>query len=273
MRALGYPEITLEVRAAAGQTDRLPVLVTELLALGVEVIVTDGGPAAVAAKQATAMVPIVIGAMAGDPVQLGLAATLARPGGNATGFTIATGAELSAKRLELLREAMPALKRVAVLWNPRNQVSRPSLVATETAAKTLGIQVEIVDARDGEEIDRAVGGAVRNGATAMLTIADAFLWSQRGRVVSTTNRHRLPAIYPEREFAEAGGLMAYGPNVPGNFHRAAGYVDKILKGTRPGDLPIEQPTKFELVLNLKTARTLGLTIPPSLGLRADQVIE
>ena len=273
MRALGYPEVTLEVRAAAGQTDRLPALANELLALSVEAIVTDGGPAAVAAKEATAIVPIVIGAMAGDPVQLGLATTLARPGGNATGFTIATGAELSGKRLELLREALPALKRVAVMWNPRNQVSRGSLVATETAAKSLGIQVEVAEAAHGEDIDRALGGAVRNGATALLTIADAFLWSQRSRVVSASNRHRLPAIYPEREFAEAGGLMAYGPSIPNNFHRAAGYVDKILKGTRPGDLPFEQPAKFEFVVNLKTARALGLTIPPSLGLRADEVID
>jgi len=273
MRSLGHPAVTLEVRAAAGQMDRLPVLAAELLALNVDVIVTDGGPAAVAAKRATATVPIVIGATAADLVQQGLVASLARPGGNVTGFTISTGVELYGKRLELLREATPAIRRVAVVWNPGNEVARLALVRIETAAKALGIQFEVLEARDAQGIDRALNGVARRRADGVLTVADAFLWSQRAHIVSQAARHRLPGVYPEIEFAEAGGLVAYGPNVAENFRRAAGYVDKILKGAKPGELPVEQPTKFELVINLKTAKALGLTIPPALLLRADRVIE
>jgi putative ABC transport system substrate-binding protein len=272
MRALGYREISLEIRAAAGQTDRLPALAAELLALDVEAIVTDGGPAAAAAKQATATVPIVIGATAADLVRQGLVASLARPGGNVTGFTISTGPELVGKRLELLREALP-LNRVGILWNPRNEVARSQLEGIGKAATALGLQFELFQATDTQSIERAISDVARSRASAIFTMADAFLWSQRTHVVSVAARHRLPGMYPEAEFVEAGGLMAYGPNVPDNFRRAAGYVDKILKGAKPGDLPIEQPAKFELVINLKTARTLGLTIPPSLLLRADQVIE
>jgi putative ABC transport system substrate-binding protein len=272
MRALGYREVSVEVRAAAGQMDRLAALAAELVALDVEVIVTDGGPAAVAAKQATARIPVVIGATAGDVVQQGLVMSLARPGTNVTGFTLSTGVELYGKRLELLREAVPTLSRVAVLWNPRNEFSRPALGALEKAAKALGIRLDVVETRDAEEIERAFGGASRSRATAMLTIADAFLWSQRARLVALAARHRLPSMFPEEEFVEAGGLMAYGPYVPDNFRRAAGYVDKILKGAKPADLPVEQPTKYKLVVNLKTAKTLGLTIPQSLLGRADEVI-
>ena len=273
MRALGHPDVSLEFRAAAGQTDRLPALAAELLALGVDVIVTDGGPAVAAARQATATVPIVIGATAGDLVRQGLIASLARPGGNVTGFTISTGPELYGKRLELLREAVPAMRRVAVVRNPRNEVSQTMLASIDMAAKALGIQVKVIDARGADEIERAFSSAVRSRAGGVLMVADAFLWSQRGRIVELAARQRIPVIYPEVEFVEVGGLMGYGPNVADNFRRAATYVDKILKGVKPADLPIEQPTKFELVINLKTAKALGLTIPQSLLARADEVIQ
>ncbi len=273
LRAVGYAEVSLEFRAAAGQMDRLPTLAAELLALGIDVIVTDGGPAAVAARQATATVPIVIGATANDLVREGLVASLARPGGNVTGFTISTGPELYGKRLELLREAVSALARVVVVRNPRNEASETALVGIGPAAKALGLQFDVIEARTTDEIERAFSSASRSRAGAVLMVADAFFWSQRGRIVALAARSRLPAIYPEVEFVEAGGLMAYGPNVPDNFRRAATYVDKILKGAKPGDLPIEQPTKFEFVLNLKTAKALRLTIPPSFLARADQVIQ
>ena len=272
MRVLGHPDVTLVVRAAAGHTDRLPALAAELVGL-VEVIVTDGGPAAVAAKQATATIPIVIGATAADLVQAGLVTSLARPGGNITGFTISTGPELYGKRLELLREALPSLNRVAILWNPRNEVARVALGAIDTAAKQLGVHVGMVEARDAQAIDRAFGSVARGRPSAILTVADAFLWSQRANIVAAADRHRLPAIYPEREYVEAGDLMAYGPNVADNFRRAAGYVARILKGTSPSDLPVQQPTKFELVINLKTAKALELTIPQSLLVRADEIIQ
>ena len=273
MRSLGYPEVNLELRAAAGRVDRLSALAAELLALNVEVIVTDGGAAALAAKHATATVPIVIGATAGDLVRQGLVASLGRPGGNVTGFTLSSGGELNGKRLELLREALPALKLAAILWNPRSDVRRMGLGGIETAAKALGVRLEVIETRDEQEIERAFSSAVRSRATAVLTLADAFLWSQRAYIVGLAARHRLPGMFPEEEFVEAGGLMAYGPHVQDNFRRAAGYVDKILRGARPGELPVEQPTKYKLVINLKTAKALGLTIPPSLLGRADEVMQ
>jgi putative tryptophan/tyrosine transport system substrate-binding protein len=273
MRALGYADVTLEIRAAAGQMDQLPALAAQLVGRNVEVIVTDGGPAAVAAKRATATIPIVVGASAANLVQLGLVASLARPGGNLTGFTISTGPELYGKRLELLREALPGFNRVAIMWNSRNEAGRASLEVIDAAAKRLGLHVTVVEARDAQEIDRAIGSVARSRAGAILTLADAFLWSQRAQIVSAAARHRLPGMYPEVEFAEAGGLMAYGPNVSDNFRRAAAYVVKILKGGKPAELPVQQPTKFELVVNLKSAKVLGLTIPPSVLLQADRVIE
>lgn len=273
MRALGYRDVSLKFRAAAGKIDQLPALAAQLVALGVDVIVTDGGPAVVAAKKATATIPIVIGASAIDLVRQGVVASLARPGGNVTGFTISTGSELDGKRLELLREALPSLTRAAVIWNPRNEANRLKLASLEAPAKALGILLESIQARDVHEIERAFGGAGRRRVDAMLALADAFLWSQRDRIVAVAARQRLPAMYAELDFAEVGGLMAYGPSVADNFRRAAGYVDKILKGTKPTDLPIEQPTKLELMINLKTAKALGLTIPQSLLLRADRVLE
>ena len=273
MRALGYPEINLDARAAAGQMDRLPALAVELLQRNTEVIVTDGGQAAVAAKHATATVPIVIGATASDVVKQGLVASLARPGGNVTGFTLSAGAQINGKRLELLREAVPTLKQVAVLWNSSSDVARAALEDSNTAAKALGVNLETLGIREPQDIERAFGSVAQARATAILTIADAFLWSQRGHIVALATRHRLPGMFPEEEFVEAGGLMAYGPHVPDNFRRAATYVDKILRGAKPGELPIQQPTKYKLVINLKTAKALGLTIPPSLLGRADEVIQ
>jgi ABC-type uncharacterized transport system substrate-binding protein len=195
------------------------------------------------------------------------------PGGNVTGFTISTGAELYGKRVGLLREAIPSLTRVVVVWNPSNEAGRTSLSVIETATRALGVQVESIGVSDIEELQRRLQQRLVRGDAAILTLADAFLWSQRARIVSLAARHRLPGIYPEREFALEGGLMAYGSSVPENFRRAAGYVDRVLKGAKPADLPVEQPTKFELVINLRTATALGLTIPPSLLLQADQVIE
>jgi len=273
LRAFGYTEVRLEFRAAAGHMDRLPSLAADLLALGVDLFITDGGPAAFAAKHATATVPIVIGAIGGDLVRMGLIASLRHPGGNVTGFTISTGADLYGKRLELLRETMPTLSRVAIVWNPRNKDTRADLPTIETAGRTLGLRVDVIGAQDVQEVERAFGLAIRNHAGAVLMVADAFFWGERGQLVTLAARQRLPAMYPEVEFVEVGGLMAYGPNVSDNFRRAAAYVDKILKGAKPGDLPVEQPTKFELFINLKTAKALGLTIPPSLLQRADQVIE
>lgn len=199
MRALGYPDITLEVRAAAGQMGRLPALAAELVGRNVQVIVTDGGPAAVAAKQATAAIPIVIGATANDLVQQGLVASLPRPGGNVTGFTLSTGPELNGKRLELLRETLPSLDRVAILWNPSNEAGRAALDAIDTVAKRLGLHVGLVEARDATEIDRAFGSVARSRASAIVTVADAFLWGASGR---TSSLRRL-----------AIGCLAYTPRL------------------------------------------------------------
>jgi len=273
MQTLGYRDISLEVRAAEGKLDRLPALAAALAALPLDVIVTDGGPAIVAAKGATSTIPIVIGAAAIDLVQQGVVASLARPGGNVTGFLISTGVELDGKRLELLREALPSLARVAVVWNPRNDANTNKLASLEAPARALGVQLESVQARDVQDIERALGGGGRRRMDAMLALADAFLWSQRERIVAVAARHRLPAMYAELEFTESGGLMAYGPSVADNFRRAAGYVDRILKGAKPADLPIEQPATLELMINLKTARALGLLIPQSLLVRAAHIIE
>jgi ABC-type uncharacterized transport system substrate-binding protein len=274
MRTLGYRELQLEFRAAEGRRERLPALVAELIALNVEIIITDGGPAAIAAAKATTTVPIVIGAASSEFVEgQRLVESLARPGANVTGLTISTGTELYGKRLDLLREAVPGLSSVVVVWSPTNQGAPAGRRAVETAAKILGLSVHPIEASDMQQLERGLGRAPRSPSAAMLTIADAFLWSQRAQVVSLAARHRLPAIYPEHEFATDGGLMAYGIRVSDNFRRAATYVDKIFRGTKPGDLPVEQPTKFELVVNLKTAKALGLTLPQTLLLQADKVIE
>jgi len=272
MRGLGYSNVALDFQAAAGEVTKLPKLAAALVALKVDVVLTDGGTAALAAKQTISTVPVVMGT-SGDPVGDGIVASLARPGGNITGLTISTGVEIQGKRLDLLREAVPRVGRVALLWNPGNPSARRNLVEIEATAKTLAVHIVSVEARNAQEIERAFEIAGENRAGALQTIPDAFLWSLRSRIVALAARYRLPAIYPESDFVTAGGLLAYGPSIPDNFRRAAIYVDRILKGAKPADLPIEQPTKFELVINLKTAKALGLTIPPSLLARADQVID
>jgi len=272
MRALGYETVAIEFRAAEGQTERLPALASELTRSKIDVIVVDGGSAAVAAKQVVADLPIVVGAMS-DPVGSGIVASLARPGGNITGFSISTGPELNGKRLDLLREAIPGLTRFGLLWNETNRTSPAAVDYVVAAVKSRGIEITVLGVRNADAIGRAFADAARARVGAILTIADAFLWAQRQHIVALSARHRLPGMYPEIEFALDGGLLAYGPNVADNFRRAAGYVDRILKGTRPADLPVEQPAAFSLVINLKAARALGLTIPPSLLLQANQVID
>jgi putative ABC transport system substrate-binding protein len=273
LRELGYVEgqnILLEFRLAAGRTERLPTFAAELVQLPVDVLVTDSPAAAQAAKNATATIPIVM-ATVSDPVRSGLVASLARPGGNVTGLAL-FATELSGKRLELLREALPGVTQVAVLWNPTNPVAQYFLREAEVAAQALRLQLRPVEVPSPDEIEAAFVAMIRAGVDAFVTLNDAMLWNQRRRIADLAAQHRLPALFPEREFVEAGGLMAYGPSVPANFHRAAAYVDKILKGAKPADLPVEQPAKFELVINLKTAATLGLTIPPILLFQADEVI-
>jgi len=273
LRELGYVEgknITLEFRFAAGRAERLPALAAELVQLPVDVILTDTGAAAQAAKNATTTIPIVMGT-SGDPVRTGLVTSLARPGGNVTGLTL-HAPELSGKRLELLREAMPGVTRVAVLWNPASSPQHHDLRVSEAAAQTLHLHLRPVEVSSPDEIEAAFATVTSAGADVLVTLADAMLWNQRRRIADLAAHNRLPTFFPEREFVEAGGLMAYGSNVPANFHRAAAYVDKILKGTKPADLPVEQPAKIELVINLKTAAMLGLTIPPTLLFRADEVL-
>jgi ABC-type uncharacterized transport system substrate-binding protein len=274
LRELGYVEsqnIALEFRFAHGKPETLASLAAELVRQDMDVIVADGGQAALAAKSATQRIPIVMGAVA-DPVKVGLVTSLARPGTNVTGLTLLS-VELSSKRLQLLREAIPQASRVAVLWNPGNPAAKDYLEQTKGAARALGVELAPVETRSASDLDAALEAVAAARPSALISLADATLWNHRRRIVDFAARKRIPAMFPEREFADDGGLMAYGPNVPANFRRAAVYVDKILKGARPADLPVEEPTTFELVINLKTAKTLGLTIPPSLLQRADQVIE
>jgi putative tryptophan/tyrosine transport system substrate-binding protein len=274
LRELGYVEsqsIALEFRFAHGKPDSLASLAAELVRKDVDVIVADGGQAALAAKSATQRIPIVMGAV-GDPVKVGLVKSLARPATNVTGLTLLS-VELSSRRLQLLREAAPQASRVAVLWNPSNPAAKDYLEQTKSAARALGVALVAQEARRAGDLAAALEAVSATRPHALISLADATLWNHRRQIVDFASRKRLPGMYPEREFADDGGLMAYGPNVPANFRRAAVYVDKILKGARPADLPVEEPTTFELVINLKTAKALGLTISSSLLLRADQVIE
>ena len=272
LQELGYVEgrsISFEARWAEGRVDRLPGLAAELVRLQVNVIVTGGGEAARAAKQATATIPIVMGSGA-DPVQLGLVASLGQPGGNVTGVT-SLSSELIAKRLQLLRELLPKVSRVAVL-SDETPNSRMSVRDTEAGARMLSIEIFPVGARDPNQLDRAISGARRERAGALMVIASPSLFIERRRIADLALKYRLPTAVGGREYAEAGGLFSYAVSYPALFRRAAVYVDKILKGAKPADLPVEQPTKLELVINLKTAKAFGLTIPPSLLARADEVI-
>jgi putative tryptophan/tyrosine transport system substrate-binding protein len=269
LRDLGYMEgqtIVLEYRFAAGQNERLPVLAAELVHLQVDLMVTSSGAGAQAAKDATETIPIVT-ATGRDHV----VASLARPGGNITGLTLITP-ELGGKRLNLLKEALPHVSRIAVLQNAANPTSPAALREIEAAARVSGLQLQSLAVRHPDELDSVFAAMTREGAEALLVLGDAVFWYHRTRVVALAAQHRLPAVFDAREFAEAGGLMTYGPSVLDSFRRAATYVDKIVKGTKPSDLPVEQPTTFELVINLKTAQALGLAMPPSLLFQADEVI-
>jgi putative tryptophan/tyrosine transport system substrate-binding protein len=274
LRELGYVEgqhIVLESRSAEEQYERLPALAAQLVALPVDVLVTWGTPATVAAKQATSTVPIIFLAVA-DPVGRGIVASLARPGGNVTGVTNLS-AELSAKLLELLKEVVPGLTQIAVLRNPRNPASALQLQWTELAAQALGMQLQVVDVRAPSEFEAAFLSMTRERAGALIVLADTMFLSQRRQIADLAIKHRLPATFNWREYAEAGGLIAYGPRLADQWRRVAEFADKILKGVRPAELPVEQPMRFELVINLKTAKELGLTISPVLRFRADEVIE
>jgi putative tryptophan/tyrosine transport system substrate-binding protein len=274
LRELGYLEgksVFIEQRYAGGEFARLPALAAELARLKVDVFVVAGAPAAHAAKKASNVIPIVMTAVA-DPVGMGLVASLARPGGSITGLSdFNTGVVV--KRLEFLREVAPSASRVAVLLNPTNPSNPPQLKLTQAAAATLAVTLLAFEATRADEIDRAFAAIKLERPGALIVIGDPLLGSHAKRIVELSTRDRLPAIYWSREFPDAGGLMSYGTNVDDLWRRAATYVDKILKGAKPADLPVEQPTKFELVINLKTAKALGLTIPQSLLIRADQIIE
>jgi ABC-type uncharacterized transport system substrate-binding protein len=273
LRELGYVEgqnLLIIYRWADGRQDRLPALADDLLASNVDVIVAIGA-SVWAAKRQTSTVPIVI-AFSGDPVGTAMVSNLARPGGNITGLSFMSS-DLAAKRLELLKQTFPRIARVAVLYLPAEVSTVPELRETEAAARTISVTLQPLAVRHPEDLESLFAAATRERADALLVFAHAFAFVHRDRIIELAARQRLPTMYGWREFVDVGGLMSYGPNVNAILRRAAGYVDRILKGAKPGDLPIEQPTKFELVINLKTAKTLGLTIPQSLLQRADQVIE
>jgi putative ABC transport system substrate-binding protein len=271
----GYVEgqnVAIDYRWADNQPDRLPALVAELIGRKVSVIVAPGGEQALAAKAATASIPIVFG-VGEDPVKLGLVASLARPGGNATGINFFVN-EVVAKRLGLLHELLPSAIRIAVLANPNNVgVRSATLGALEPAANSLGIKIQIYDASTSQQIDAAFAALVREQPDALFVAPDAFFQTRRIQLAALTARHALPAVYSIREYVEAGGLMSYGTSLPDMYRQVGIYTGRILKGTKPVDLPVLQSTKFELVINAQIARILGLTVPPSLLAVADEVIE
>jgi putative tryptophan/tyrosine transport system substrate-binding protein len=274
LQGLGWIEgqsFTLVGRFAEGKADRLPQLAASLVKDGVDVILSGSNPGALAAKNATTRIPIVI-VTTGDPMADGIITSLAHPGGNVTGLT-ALGGALSGKRLEVLKAALPGVKRVAVLTNPAAPNTAPFLKERDGVARDLGLQLQVLSARTRGELDGAFATLTRERAEALMVLTDVMFITERRAIVELAARHRVPAIYFDREFVDTGGLMFYGASLVDMYRRAAAYVDRVLKGARPADLPIEQPTKFELVINLKTAKALGLTIPPSLLARADQVME
>ena len=275
LRSLGYrlgENVVIEYRFTNAEIERLPAAAAELVGLGVDVIVSGANPNTIAAMKATTTIPIVM-ANSADPVSAGLVANLARPGGNVTGFAQDPGDEIFGKRLELLKEALPNLSRVSVLWNPDFTPNRNRLTSMREAAQPLGLALAPAEARGLDALEQAFAAMVRERAQALVVLGDAVLFDYRGQIVVAALANRLPAISGAKQFAEAGLLMHYGVDIRDQFRRAAGFVDKIFKGAEPGDLPVEQPTKFELVINLKTARALGVVVPPSLLLRADEVIE
>ena len=274
LRELGYIEgqnLAIEYRSADGRAERFPVLANELVRLPVDIIVTRGTPAALAAKQATATIPVVMAAI-GEPLGVGVVTSLAHPGGNVTGFS-SFATELTGKRVELLKEAFPAISRAGFLNNMANPVIPAQWEATKAAARLAGIDVELLDIRTRDDIPRAFSDAVAAQLGAVLVGVDGLTQANAKIIIDHAARVSLPAIYASREFVDAGGLMTYSVSYPDLYRRAAGVVDKIFKGARPGDIPVEQPTKLELVINLKTAKALGLTLPATLLARADEVIE
>ncbi|MEP6657053.1 MAG: ABC transporter substrate-binding protein [Betaproteobacteria bacterium] len=274
LRDLGYVEgqnVVIEYRWAEGNYERLPRLVAELIALEVEVIVTAGTPAALAVKRASTTVPLVMVAV-GDPVGTGLVASLALPGGNVTGLT-SIAPDLEGKRLELLNAIVPRLSHIAVLWNPDNAFHVTAEKEVHAAAEALRMKVHSVRVRTTEDLDQGFDAIAGQRPGALIMLADRIFLHNRARIVGFTERNHLPAVYAYREMVEAGGLMSFGPNYADMHRRAATYVDRILKGTKPRDLPVELPTKFEFVINLRTAKALGLTIPAGVLLRADEVLQ
>jgi putative ABC transport system substrate-binding protein len=275
LRELGWVEgqnIVIEYRWAEGHFDRLLDLAAELVRLKVDVIAASPAPATAAAKQATGTIPIVFMGVS-DPVGLGLVASLARPGGNVTGLTYGVGSNIYGKDLELLREVVPKVRRVAVLSNPASPSQPLILSEVKGAARSLGLQLHLVEARGPGDFDAVFSVMAKERVGALFVVQDPAFSPQRGRLADLAVKNRLPSIFTQREDTEAGALMSYGPSLSDLFRRGAIYLDKILKGAKPADLPVGQPTKFELVINLKTAKSLGLTIPSSLLGRADEVIQ
>jgi putative ABC transport system substrate-binding protein len=274
LRELGWIEgknILFEGRFAENRLERLPGLAAELVSLDVDVIVAFGTLAPLAAKRATTTIPIVM-MNAGDPLGTGLVASLARPGGNVTGMSL-MAPDLGGKRLELLREVLPSLSRVAVIWNAANPYSALVFEETQRAVKTLAIELQSLEVRSPDDFNGAFDSAKRKKVGALVIVEDPLTFNELKRIAEFCADSRLPAVYGLREFADVGGLMTYGASLADLYRRAVGYIDKMLRGAKPSDLPVEQPTKFELVINLKTARALGLEIPPTLLARADEVIE
>lgn len=275
LRELGWIEgqnIVIDYRFAEGRLDRLPDLAAELVQLKVDVIVSLGTQGVTAARNATERIPIVMIGVR-DPVGIGLIASLARPGGNITGVSGSAGLEIVTKQLELLKETVPNIRRVAVLSNPANAYHQLALKELSVAAQLSGVQLQLLEARGPNEFDGAFAAMAKEREGALLVLSDVIFNDHRARIVDLAAMNRLPAAYGIRESVEAGGLMSYGPSFLEFYRRSTAYVDKILKGAKPADLPVEQPTKFELVINLQTARTLGIDIPPTLISRADEVIE
>src|SRR5215831_14969056 len=276
LRELGWIEgqnIVIDYRYAEDRVDRLPDLAAELVRLKVDLIVASAGTqVATAAKNATATIPIVM-IFVRDPVGTGLIKSLARPGGNVTGTSGSAGLEWVAKQLELLKETVPKIRRVAVLSNPDNAYHQLAIREVNVAARSLGVQLQLLEARGPNEFDGAFAAMAKERVGALLVLSDAIFSSHRTRLADLAARSRLPAAYGVRESVEAGGLMSYGPSILDSYRRAATYVDQILKGAKPAELPVEQPTKYELVINMKTAKALGLTIPQAVLLRADEIIE
>ncbi len=273
LHALGWVDgqnVHLEYRWAEGRNERYPDLAAELVGLGVDLIVVDSAPAAQAAKEATSTIPIVLSAV-GDPVELGLVASLARPGGNITGVS-SVFPQLVQKRLELLRESVPRLKRVAVLWSSTPGTIRGRKEAEE-AAQSLGLELRVYEVGDPAQLESVFEAAMRDQAGALLELGGTFANVHLGQIIDLASKSRLPATYARRDFVDAGGLMSYSARLPDLYRHTATYADKILKGVKPADLPVEQPTTFDFVINLKTAQALGLTIPQSVLLQATEVIQ